>query len=233
MSGAITQALGAISGILGATASMAFTNAYQTCPLFLSGGIAGSTPNSVMPITALTQPNILAAIEGGNWQFVVLPGGTLIEQTIGEYPFANQSIAANATIAMPLKVSLEMICPATDVIPYSVKQAIFGSLQSALAQHNQTGGLFMVVTPAFVYENCILKRIVDISTSDTHQRQFLWQWDFEQPLVTLQQAQTAQNNQISKISAGVQTNGQSSGPNVTTNPVQDAGTTLSSGTGIG
>ena len=40
-----------------------------------------------------------------------IPGGTLIDQDIGEYPFANQSVAANAVIAKPLKIPMMMICP--------------------------------------------------------------------------------------------------------------------------
>jgi hypothetical protein len=218
MSGAFSAIVGGASAAISQLARLPFAQNYQICPIFLSGGIASGVSGGLLPITALTQPlpplSLIPLPEDYFAQFSPMPGSTLIENELGRYPFANQSVAANAIIAQPLRISMMMDCPVREVGGYAQKLAIITGLQSALASHSAKGGTFTIATPSFIYTSAILLRLADASTSETHQTQVRWQWDFEIPLTTLAQAQMALNQQMQKISSGVPTNGASSGPQV-------------------
>jgi hypothetical protein len=127
-----------------------------------------------------------------------------VSQQVGTYPFANQQTAANATIQNPLPISLRMIAPVKDTAGYLTKTAIWSALQSSIVAHNAAGGLYHVATPARIYTNCILLDIVDVTGGGTKQQQIEYQWNFIQPLVTGQQATTAYNALMSKLSSGAQ-----------------------------
>lgn len=195
---------------------VAFKLAFQVSPITLNGGFAQFMPGGLLPMVALTQgiDFTLGILGGANidldeyWaNFENLPGGTLIAQRVGTYPFANQSVAANATIQDPLSISLRMVAPAGAAGGYWTKLAIITALQATLVQHNNSGGTYTVATPAFFYTNCLLTNVRDVSPP-TKQVQTAWQFDFFVPLLTLQAAQQAQNSLLSKINSGVQINGQ-------------------------
>lgn len=200
----------------------AFQFAYEISPIFLVGGIAAQSPLGVLPIVALTESaSFLTGILSGNpptdlnnyfCHFVPIGGAKLISNDYAKYPFANQSIAANAVIQQPLTVSLEMICPATESTPYLVKLATITAMQFALNKHIASGGYFTVATPAFVYPPALLLDIVDTTTGGTGQKQIRYQWNFWCPLVTIQQAQGAQSRLMQNITNGTQTDGQLTGP---------------------
>jgi hypothetical protein len=191
-----------------------FRLSYEISPIVLTGGIAQSMPGGALPILSILQgPDYSAGLLNGVddigpdqffARFRVLPGGTLGEWEFGHYPFANQAVAANAIIFQPLRLSLLMICPATDAVPYSAKQSLITTLRATLAQHTAQGGTFTVATPAFLYTNLLLARLADASDTQSEQPQNAYQWDFEQPLITLAAAQAAQNNLMSKLSNGTQ-----------------------------
>lgn len=178
----------------------AFQLQYDISPVFLTGGIAGAS--GTMSIVQLTDPEGLDDLDDAFAHWVVMPGGTLHELQPGTYPFANQAVAANAVIFQPLKISLMMICPANETTPWYAKQQVIAALKATLTQHMQSGGTFSVFTPAFLYTNCLLLDIIDASTGETNQRQYQYQWDFYKPLLTLQDAQAAQNSLISKMTNG-------------------------------
>lgn len=186
---------------------------FEISPIILNGGWAEGLPDALLPIVSLTESiNFLSGILNGGADlsldkffahYRVIPGGSLAMNTIGEYPFANQAVAANAVIAQPLAISLLMICPVQNEGGYATKLAIMSALQAAITQHVAQGGLFTVATPAFIYTNCILKSLRDVSGGETKQPQYNWQWDFEQPLVTDSQAQQAYSQLMRKM--GLQT----------------------------
>jgi hypothetical protein len=189
----------------------AFELAYSISPILLSGGIAANIPGGLLPITALLAPAALASgllgggLAGGEdslGAFSVVPGGTLINNQIGMFPFANQSVAANAIIVQPLELSLMLTAPAQAGAGYLLKIATFSALQVALAAHSIKGGTYMVATPSFLYQNMLLLKLIDVSGTDSTQVQYNWQFDFIQPLVTKAQAASAQNTLLSKISGG-------------------------------
>lgn len=134
--------------------------------------------------------------------FVPVPGSTLADQQIGKYPFANQTVAANAVIAQPLNISLRMICPARDESGYALKLATMQALQATVTAHNASGGTYIVATPSHFYTNLVFLRLYDVARGDDVQVQNTYQWDFEAPLLTLQAAQQAQNNLMSQITNG-------------------------------
>lgn len=196
-----------------------FRMAFQLSPIILTGGIATNIPGGALPIIAITEAlnfvdgllsgggSALEDLDGFFANFHPLPGATIIDQIASEYPSANQAVAANAVIRNPLVISMRMICPAREDAGYAVKLATMIALQATLAQHNASGGTYTIATPSFFYTNCIMLRMTDTSNTQSKQAQNTWQIDFRKPLLTLQDAQQAQNNLMSKISAGVPLSG--------------------------
>lgn len=189
--------------------------AYQISPIILTGGAASFIPGGLMPIVALTEAaNFVTGLLSGGTEasldsffchFMPMPGGTIIDNQVGEYPFANQTVAANAIIAQPLRISMKMICPVKGEGGYVTKLATLIALQTALTNHNATGGTYTIATPAYLYTNCIMTAFRDITSGETRQPQSEWQIDFVQPLLTLSQAASALNSLMSKISSGLPT----------------------------
>lgn len=212
-------------------AGLAFKMANQLSPIVLTGGIATNVPGGVLPIIALTEGvNFLDSILGGSQDlglddffanFTPLPGSTLLNLQLAKYPFANQSIAANAVIQQPLQISLMMLCPVRDEAGYPLKLATMIALQKSLQQHAILGGTYSVITPSYIYTSCILTALRDASGGETKQAQYAYQWDFEQPLITLQAAQSAQNGLMSAISGGLPTSSTPSWSNYFALPVNN------------
>ena len=194
-----------------------FKLSFQLCPIFLVGGIASQMPGNTLPIISITQSQdfsfgVLSAsndinLDGYFANFQPMPGSTLIDNQIGMYPFANQAVAANAIIAMPLTISMLMLCPVGNNTGYSGKLATMIALQAALKQHNASEGTYTVITPSYYYSNCIMTGMKDVTGAQTKQVQEAYQLDFVKPLLTLEDAQAAQNNLMGKISGGVELSG--------------------------
>ena len=190
---------------------------FECSPVILTGGIAGAIPGGMIPIVSLTEAlNFVDGLLSGGADldlddffahFQPLAGATIISQQIGKYPFANQATAANAVIAQPLRISMRMVCPARGDAGYAFKLATIMALQATLRQHNASGGTYTVVTPSFFYTDCVMLDMADTSLADSKQPQNTWQLDFEKPLLTLADAQQAQNNLMSRITAGVPIDG--------------------------
>lgn len=192
----------------------AYDLSFQVSPIILNGGIVANTLGGMMPIIGLVgQLGALAqsVLSSGNVsldnffaRFVVLPGGTIINNAVGTYPFANQQVAGNAIVMQPKNVSLLMIAPVKDTGGYLTKLAIFTSLQSSLEAHCAAGGTFHVATPARIYTNCILTSMTDVTSGEGKQQQIQWQLDFVQPLLTQQAASSAFGALMSKLAGGQQ-----------------------------
>src|SRR5271154_3476897 len=90
---------------------------FELSPIMLTGGLAGPM-GGMLPIIAYTEAiNFVGGLLSGTENiemddffahFQPLPGSTLINLELGTYPFANQTVAANATIKQPLHLSLLM-----------------------------------------------------------------------------------------------------------------------------
>lgn len=194
-----------------------FQLAFQVSPIVLVGGVAGGLPGNLLPIVAITEAlDIAGGLLSGSVptsldeffaQYVPMSGSLLVSQAIGEYPFANQAIAANAVIQQPLSISMMMIAPVRNTAGFASKLATFSFLQNTLVNHNAQGGLYHVATPAFIYTNCVMTGMTDISEGDSKQRQITWQIDFRKPLVTQSQAASVLSSLMSKIASGSQITG--------------------------
>jgi hypothetical protein len=189
---------------------------YQVCPIILTGGIAGQIPGGMLPMLSLLVtgetnslglPFDIGDLDNAFGAFNVLPGGTLISQTIGKYPFANQSVAANAVIREPLTLSLIMDAPMRGPFAWDIKQMVFSALKATLDQHNVDGGTYTVATPAYMYDNLVMVSLTDNSRGNNSLPQNAWRFDFERPLVALAELQGAQNQLMQKISNGLPTDG--------------------------
>jgi hypothetical protein len=200
-----------------------FRYSYELSPITLYGGIANSSmPGNGMPIVALLQagdfPNgILDSADTANpndffAHFEPAPGSLLLNYTFGEYPYANQNVAANAVIPQPKRISLIMKCPAKGPGGYENKTAVISNLVQKLDQHVQSGGTFTVATPSYIWQNALLRELRDIgSEGEDKQVQVIWQWDFYVPLLTLQQAQQAYSALMNQMSSGQQVNATNGG----------------------
>jgi hypothetical protein len=192
-----------------------FKLGYQISPIIMVNGIASQIPGQMLPIVAITEAaNFTLGLLSGNGvpdldQFFAhwkpLPGTTLISNQVATYPFANQAVAGNAIIAQPLTVSMLMDCPVQASGGYTTKLATLTVLQQTLLQHNAAGGTYTIATPSQIWTNCLLVSVRDVSGGDSKQVQHTWQFDFVQPLVTLNQAQQVYNSLMNKIAGGLPT----------------------------
>ena len=201
-------------------ARSAYDLAFQVSPIILTGGIASSMLGNAIPIVALVgqlagfAQGALAS--GFNFEdfyarFLPIPGATVISNTVGTYPFANQSVAANAIIQQPLAISFQMIVPVKEAGGYLTKLPIFMNLQQTLQAHNIGGGTYTLATPSYIYPSCLMTNMSDITSGETKQQQIMWQLDFVQPLISLSAAANAVNGLMSKVANQQVTNGQWSG----------------------
>jgi len=197
-----------------------FKLAYQISPIILVNGIASQMPFQMLPIVAITEA--ASFVEGllsgsiapsldkmfAHWR--PLPGTTLVQNDVGRYPFANQSVAANAIIAQPLTISMLMMCPVQNPGGYVAKLATLTAMQSLLSQHTTSGGTFIIATPSQIFTNALLVNMVDVSAQETAQAQNMWKLDFVQPLITINQATQVYSSLMNKISNGLPIDGQPS-----------------------
>jgi len=186
-----------------------FQQSYEINPITLVQGIAANFPGGTQPITDLTQPNGTGGLTyddfSAKWKPV--PGATLAEWQIAAYPFANMVVAANAVIQMPLKVSMMLILPSQNDPEnnYSTKLNLFTSIQTQIQKHISLGGYFTVNTPAFIYTGMLLRTIRDVTPAGSTQPQIIWQWDFEQPLISLQNSAQSLGNVMGHVENGTPT----------------------------
>jgi hypothetical protein len=190
---------------------------FQVTPIILTNGIATNL-GGALPIVALTEglnaitslfsANANAQADGFFANYKPLPGASLVNNQVAMYPFANQSVAANAIIAQPLTISMLMVNPAGGQTGgYPLKTVTMVSLQNALAQHNNSGGTYTIITPAFIYTNCIMTGFRCVDSGESLQVQYAWQIDFVQPLVTIQSAQIALSGLMQKLTNGTTISG--------------------------
>jgi hypothetical protein len=189
---------------------------FEISPIIFTNGIA-EFAGGFLPIITITEgPNLITSVLAGSnpfnldrffAHFTPVPGGKLANYAVGQYPFANQSVAANAIISEPLTLSMRMSIPVNKPGGHTAKLITMTMLQAVIQKHANLGGTYIVATPAGFYTNCILTGLTDVSGGESPIPQNTWQWDFVQPLVTLQAAQAAQSTFMNAASQGLPTNG--------------------------
>jgi len=183
--------------------SSAYTLAFEWSPIYFTGGILSSVSPIFgtvgLPIIAVTEAlsvagstihGILssASVELPKQPFFTfrpLPGGSLWKSEIAEFPFYTNQIAANSQVQQPLNISMLGHCPASNSAPFSVKLATMEALQAFIQVHVNNGGTFTVATPSYIFTNCLLTQMIDVSAGESNQSQVSWQFDFTQPLLTI------------------------------------------------
>jgi hypothetical protein len=164
--------------------------------------------------TALNLPFDINDLDDAFGAFNVLPGGQLVLQQIGQYPFANQSVAANAVIREPLNLSVIMDTPMRGPNAWVIKQAVFTALKATLENHNNSGGMYTIATPAYIYDNMVMLSLTDSSRGNNSLPQNAWRFDFQRPLVSLQDAQGALSLLAGQLSGGLPTTGAPTGTQI-------------------
>jgi hypothetical protein len=178
----------------------AFQLAYELSPIFLVNPLI-PIPVPIITLTELLDTPGFQAKEFFA-HFKPLPNSTLEEYQVAQYPFANLTMAANAVLQQPLKISMLMVCPAQNEGGYILKQAQITALKLGIDTHIQSGGTFTVVTPAYTYTNCLLTSLRDITPPSEKQAQIMYQWDFVQPLVTTSAVSSVLNTVLNSIKNG-------------------------------
>ena len=202
---------------------------FQVCPIILTGGITANAPGSALPMLSLFYPSggplnlpTILDLDDAFGAFNVVAGGQLILQTIAKYPFANQSVGANAVIEEPLTLSFVMDAPMRPMSTptginknvWAIKQMVFSALKATLQSHNIAGGTYTVATPAYLYTNMVMTALTDNSRGNSSLPQNAWRFDFERPLVALADLQDAQNALTSQLTNQVFTTGNIGGQRV-------------------
>lgn len=198
---------------------VAYKQAFEVSPITLTGGIAGRMPGGALPISHLLNPggSVLAGPLGEAFgAFFPIPGTSLIENQVGEYPFANQAVAANAVVKQPLNVSLLMRAPAKGPGGYERKLSIMTALQNTLANHIAQGGLFTVATQSYFYTGCILVGMHDVGGGETMQPQVDWRFDFRRPLISTGELRPALSTFMRRLEAGAMVSTRTTGRNLAT-----------------
>lgn len=193
----------------------AYDVAFQVSPIIFTGGIVGgSGPVPVISLVGQLAGFAQGALTSGAlstndaWaRFVPLAGTSVIENTIGQYPFANQNVAANAIIRQPLNIGMQMIVPIKDAGGYLTKLALFTALQQSFVSHNAAGGTYTIATPSYIYTGCIMLSMTDITAGETRQQQVVWQLMFQQPLTTQAELNGSLNSVMAAIDSGQATTG--------------------------
>ena len=204
-----------ISGVISETGMTVADLAYRCSPILLTGGIATETLGGVMPILLLTESlgfansiitgDLTTSTDDFFAHFFPLPGGSLIANSVGQYPFANQTVAANALINEPLNLSMQMICPPRGSGAYVTKMATISALQAALYKHNSMGGMYTILTPGYIYTSMIMTGFRDVTPNPDMLPQSSFQFDFVRPLTQLSEASQKQSTLMSKLTSGSQT----------------------------
>ncbi|MBI0180234.1 MULTISPECIES: hypothetical protein [Commensalibacter] len=85
-----------------------------------------------------------------------------------------------------------------------MKTAKFSNLINALNYHNNNGGLYTVLTPSYIYRDCILLRVSDVNSTIDGSSQFqsVWRFDFIQSLVSNAKSKVVLNNFMNKATSG-------------------------------
>lgn len=188
----------------------AYDLAFQVSPIIFHNGIARSIPGSMLPILGLVGSVagfVQAKLSGASVmdsffaRFTPIPGSNIINNQIGMYPFANQQVAANAIISSPTKISLLMTAPVKAKGGYATKMVIMTALKNSFENHNGLGGTYHIATPAYIYTDCIMTGMMDV-TEGTKQQQIQWKIDFIKPLVSRAGAKDAFSALMSKVSGG-------------------------------
>lgn len=191
---------------------------YQISPIFLQNGIAtNNITGNMLPLLNILDPNAFVSSSAfgatptvSDWTledafaiFQPAPGGSLIQQSIGEFPYANLNVAANAVLRNPINVSMIMVTPMKQKGSWTVKMNKMTALKQTLDNHNNAGGTYVVFTPAFIYQDMLMLSLTDISTTQSALPQNAWKWDFTRPLVQLAELANAQSNMTSKLTGGL------------------------------
>jgi hypothetical protein len=197
---------------------IAYRLQFDISPIVLTGGVASNIAGAALPLINISQAlsfpggllqsgSDISSLDDFMLHFQPLPGSTLLDQQIGMYPFANQAVAANAVIQQPLAISMLMICPAGSGGGYLTKSATLNSLQATLQQHNQSEGLYTIITNAFTYTDCVMINMTDVSTGQTKQTQNMYKIDFIKPLISQAAAAQAFNALMGNISNNLPSSG--------------------------
>lgn len=191
----------------------AFRLAFQVSPILLVDGIAAKIPGGILPVAVFTEGlSIVNGLLQGdlgfnpNAAFMPMSGTTLIQQEIGTLNFFNQATAANSVISKPNRIMMQMTRPAsTQDGGYATKSLTFMALKWALDKHNQSGGSYIVLTPACIYTGCLLRSVIDASgfSDQNKQAQHTWVFEFEQPLLNISQLDAVLGNLMSKFDSGM------------------------------
>ena len=90
----------------------------------------------------------------------------LIKNDISIYPFINKVDTANGYVSKALDINVSMISPINENNTFAMNALKMNILVPALKAYAGRGGLFSLVTPFYIYRNCMLRGLVHDSHND-------------------------------------------------------------------
>lgn len=128
---------------------------------------------------------------------------TLINNSISQYPYANQTVAANALVTQSPSISMQMVCPPRGSGAMLAKILTIQSLISLLNKHCQLGGYFNIITPGQFYTKMLLTSVTDSSPDATSQPASQYTFQFTRPLTQKNEAAQKMSTLMTKASDGM------------------------------
>lgn len=166
---------------------------YELNPIVLTGGIATDDGLKISDL-----------LGKGFAYFRPLDGTQLLSYSVAEHPVYNLETAATAVMRNPLTIQFLMIVLKSRLNPTALQHDKLINFINQLRLHSKKGGLFIIATPFYTYQNVI---ITEITQANIEEPNFGLQnglhLTFRKSLVDLEDAANAYNEQMDRLDKGL------------------------------
>lgn len=136
--------------------------------------------------------------------FKILDGTQQLSYSVAEHPVYNLETAATAVMRNPLTIQFLMIILASADYPKDKQHDRMTKFIDQLRLHTKKGGLFTLATPFYPYTNTIVTEIAQANIEDVkYGLQNGLHLTFRKPLVDLEDAKNAYNEQMDRLDKGL------------------------------
>lgn len=166
---------------------------YELNPIILTSGIATEDGLKISDL-----------LGKGFAYFRPLDGTQLLSYSVAEHPVYNLETAATAVMRNPLTIQFLMIVLKSKLNPTALQHDKMVNFINQLRLHSKKGGLFIIATPFYTYQNAI---ITEIAQANIEEPNFGLQnglrLTFRKSLVDLEDAANAYNEQMNRLNNGL------------------------------
>ena len=170
---------------------------YEINPVILTGGIATGDGLKISDLLGWSKNKPFA-------YFKVLDGTQQLSYSIAEHPVYNLETAATAVMRNPLTIQFLMVVIKSESHPLQLQHDKMVKFIDQLRLHAKKGGLFTLATPFYPYTNTIITEIMQANIEDVKfGLQNGLHLTFRKPLVDLEDAANAYNEQMNRLDKGL------------------------------